>query len=154
MLTIGLSLFMIISIVLLMFGTQLGSWIADHVGSRGIFQVARNILRWPVSSGLLIVAIALVYYVAPDVKQKWQWVTPGSVVAVIGWILASLGFSDYVNHFGSYNAPYGSIGAVIVLLSWMSGSGFFILVGGEINAEIAQAAPSGKTPGEKQFPTT
>jgi membrane protein len=103
---------------------------------------------------LLIVAIALVYYVAPDVEQKWKWITPGSVVAVIGWIVASLGFSYYVNHFGSYNATYGSIGAVIVLLTWMYVSGFFILVGGEINAQIEHAAPSGKAPGDKQFPTT
>jgi membrane protein len=153
-LTIGLSLFMILSIVLLTFGTQLGSWIADQVGSGGVFQVVWNILRWPVSSGLLIVAIALVYYVAPDVEQKWQWITPGSVVAVMGWIGASLGFGYYVNHFGSYNATYGSIGAVIVLLTWMYVSGFFILVGGEINAEIEHAAPSGKAPGDKQFPTT
>jgi membrane protein len=145
---------MILSIVLLTFGTQLGSWIADQVGSGGVFQVAWNILRWPVSSGLLIVAIALVYYVAPDVEQKWQWITPGSVVAVIGWIVASLGLSYYVNHFGSYNATYGSIGAVIVLLTWMYVSGFFILVGGEINAEIEHAALSGKAPGDKQFPTT
>ena len=64
-------------------------------------------------------------------------------------LLASLGFAFYVNRFGSYNATYGSIGAVIVLLTWMYVTGLFILIGGEINAEIEHASASGKDPGEK-----
>jgi membrane protein len=154
LLTVGLSLFIIVSLVLLTFGPQIGGWIADRIGLGGIFQTAWNVLRWPVIVGLLILAMALVYYVAPDVEQQWHWITPGSVVAVVGWLLASLGFSYYVNNFGSYNATYGSIGAVIVLLTWMYVSGFLVLVGGEINAEIEHAASSGKDPGEKQLPKT
>ena len=102
--------------------------------------------------GLLIVAMALVYYLAPDVEQQRQWITPGSIVAVLGWLLASLVFSYYVIQFGSYNATYGSMGAVIVLLTWMYVSGFFVLVGGEINAEIEHTSASGKDPGEKAPP--
>ena len=154
LLTIGLSVFIIVSLILLTFGPQIGGWIADKVGLGSVFKLAWNILRWPVIVGLLIVAMALIYYMAPDVEQEWQWITPGSVVAVIGWLLASLGFSFYVNNFGSYNATYGSIGAVIVLLTWMYVSGFFILVGGEINAEIEHAAPSGKDTGEKDLPSS
>ena len=154
LLTVGLSLFIIVSLVLLTFGPQIGEWIADRIGLGGIFQTTWNVLRWPVIVGLLILAMALVYYVAPDVEQQWRWITPGSVVAVMGWLLASLGFSYYVNNFGSYNATYGSIGAVIVLLTWMYVSGFLVLVGGEINAEIEHAASSGKDPGEKQLPKT
>ena len=153
LLTIGLSAFIIVSLILLTFGPQIGGWIADKVGLGSAFKLAWNILRWPVIVGLLIGAMALIYYMAPDVEQEWQWITPGSVVAVIGWLLASLGFSFYVNNFGSYNATYGSIGAVIVLLTWMYVSGFFILVGGEINAEIEHAAVSGKDPGEKELPS-
>jgi membrane protein len=153
LLTIGLSVFIIVSLILLTFGPQIGGWIADKVGLGSVFKLAWNILRWPVIVGLIIVAMALIYYMAPDVEQEWQWITPGSVVAVVGWLLASLGFSFYVNNFGSYNATYGSIGAVIVLLTWMYVSGFFILVGGEINAEIEHAAASGKAPGEKELPS-
>lgn len=149
LLTIGLSIFIIVSLVLLTFGPQIGGWVADQVGLGRVFQIAWNVLRWPVIVGLLIVAMALVYYLAPDVEQSWQWITPGSIVAVVGWLLASLGFSFYVNHFGSYNATYGSIGAVIVLLTWMYVSGLFVLVGGEINAEIEHASDSGKEPGDK-----
>jgi membrane protein len=154
LLTVGLSLFIIVALILLTFGPQIGGWIADQVGLGRIFQVAWNLLRWPVIVGLLIVAMALVYYVAPDVEQRWQWITPGSVVAVLGWLAASLGFSYYVNNFGSYNAMYGSIGALIVLLTWMYVSGFFVLIGGEVNSEIEHASARGKDPGEKQLPTS
>ena len=154
LLTIGLSLFIIVSLVLLTFGPQIGGWIADQVGLGRVFQIAWNVLRWPVIVGLIILAMALIYYLAPDVEQRWQWITPGSVVAVLGWLAASLGFSFYVNNFGSYNATYGSIGTVIVLLTWMYVSGFFVLVGGEINAEIEHASSSGKDPGEKDAPKT
>jgi membrane protein len=151
-LTVGLSVFIVVALVLLTFGPQLGRWVADLVGLGRVFEVTWNIVRWPVIVGLLVVAIALLYYFAPDVEQDWTWITPGSACAVLGWLLASLGFAFYVNRFGSYNATYGSIGAVIVLLTWMYVTGLFVLIGGEINAEIEHAAPSGKDPGEKQQP--
>jgi membrane protein len=150
-LTVGLSAFIIVALVLLTFGPQLGRWVADLVGLGEVFAFSWNILRWPVIVGLLIIAMAMLYYFAPDVEQEWQWITPGSALAVIGWLLSSLGFAFYVNNFGSYNATYGSIGAVIVLLTWMYVSGLFVLIGGEINAEIEHASQDGKEPGEKQL---
>jgi membrane protein len=149
--TVGLSAFIVVALVLLTFGPQLGGWVADLVGLGRVFEVSWNVVRWPVIVGLLVAAIALLYYFAPDVEQEWTWITPGSACAVLGWLLASLGFAFYVNHFGSYNATYGSIGAVIVLLTWMYVTGLFILIGGEINAEIEHASSSGKDPGEKQL---
>jgi membrane protein len=151
-LTVGLSAFIVGALVLLTFGPQIGGWVADLVGLGRVFELTWNILRWPVIVGFMILAMAFLYYLAPDVEQQWQWITPGSACAVIGWLLASLGFAFYVNHFGSYNATYGSIGAVIVLLTWMYVTGLFILIGGEINAEIEHAAQDGKAPGEKQLP--
>jgi membrane protein len=154
LLTVGLSVFMVVALVLLSFGPQLGRWVADLAGAGQVFAWVWNILRWPIIGGLLIIAIAMVYYFGPDVKQEWKWITPGSAFAIIGWLLASLGFSFYVNHFGSYNATYGTIGAVIVLLTWMYLSGLFILIGGEVNAEIEHASQDGKDPGEKQLPNS
>jgi membrane protein len=151
LLTIGVTVFTVASIILLMFGPQIGEWIASKVGLGAVFHMAWNILRWPVILFLIILAMAVLYYFAPDVEQEWKWLTPGSVFAVVGWLLASLAFSYYVNNFGSYNETYGSIGAVIVLLTWMYLTGLFILIGGEINSEIEHAAASGKAPGEKEI---
>jgi membrane protein len=119
------------------------------VGLGSVFETLWNILRWPVSAGLLTVALALVYYFAPDVEQQWKWITPGAVFAVLATLLVSLGFSLYVSHFGSYNKTYGSLGAVIVFLTWLYLTGLCLLVGGEIYAEIEHAAPEGKAPGQK-----
>ena len=140
LLTIGFSLFLVLSLVLLMFGPRLGTWIASAVGLGNLFQLLWNILRWPVIVGLAIVAVALLYYYAPNVEQRWRWIVPGAIVSVIAWILVSLGFSYYVNNFGTYNKTYGGIGAVIVLLTWLYLSGLFFLVGGEINAIIVHAS--------------
>lgn len=152
LLTIGFSVFVIAAMGLLIFGPQLGAWLAEGVGLGEVFVMVWNITRWVIIFGCLIVALAALYYFAPDVQQEWRWITPGSVCAVISWIVASLGFSYYVNNFASYNATYGSIGAVIVLLTWMYVTGFFILVGGELNSEIEHAAPAGKNPGERAMP--
>jgi membrane protein len=144
LLTAGLSVFLIASIILLLFGPHIGGWLADFVGLGRAFQIAWNILRWPVILFLVSTAVAAIYYFAPDVDQRWKWITPGSVFAVIMWMFVSLGFSYYVNNFGSYDKTYGSIGAIIVLLTWMYVSGFVILVGGEINAEIEHASAERK----------
>jgi membrane protein len=150
LLTIGFSLFLIISMVLLTFGPWIGGWIATKVGLGSAFQIAWNLLRWPAILVLLMLAVAILYDFGPDVDQKWRWITPGSVVAVLAWIAASFGFAYYVNKFASYNAAYGSIGTVIVLLTWMYLTGFFILVGGEINAVLEQRAQKGKAPKPKR----
>jgi membrane protein len=149
LLTMGLSLFLLLAALLLIFGPQLGSGLASLVGLGRAFELTWNILRWPVSAGLLMLALALVYYWAPNVEQAWQWITPGAVCAVLATLLASLGFSLYVSHFGSYNKTYGSLGAVIVFLTWLYLTSLCVLVGGEINAEIAHAAPDGTAPGQK-----
>ena len=149
LLTIGLSLFIMVAMVLLIFGPQLGDWLASLVGLGKVFELLWNILRWPVSAGMLMVAMAVVYYYAPDVEQEWKWITPGAVFAVLATLVVSLAFSVYVSHFGSYNKTYGSIGAVIVFLTWLYLTGLCLLIGGEINAEIEHAAPTGKAPGQK-----
>ena len=94
-------------------------------------------------------AIGLVYYFAPDAEQDFVWLTPGSVLATVLWILFSLGFKIYVANFTNYNETYGAIGGVIVLLLWFYTSGLAILIGAEMNAEIEHASPYGKDPGEK-----
>ena len=89
LLVIGLSLFMIAATVLLMFGPQLGNWLASEVGLGDVFALIWNIMRWPVSIMLLMIGLAILYYFAPDVSQRWRWVTPGSMFAVIGGCISN-----------------------------------------------------------------
>jgi membrane protein len=152
LLTIGLAVLMTSSMILLIFGPEIGSWLAAKVGLGEAFDMLWNIIRWPVIVVLMVITIALIYYFAPDVEQNWHWITPGAVFAVLMWIALSLGFAYYVENFGAYDATYGSIGAVIVLLMWMYLSGFVLLLGGEINAEIEHAARGGKHEGQKRLP--
>lgn len=152
-LTIGLAVLIVISMTLLIFGPELGHWLAEYAGAGPAFDILWSVVRWPVIVFLMTFAIALIYYFMPDVEQEWRWVTPGSAFAVLMWIAMSLGFRVYVDNFGQYDRTYGSIGAVIVLLTWMYLSGVTLLVGGEINAEIEHAAAGGKNKGEKKMPS-
>jgi membrane protein len=93
---------------------------------------------------------ALSYYLLPDVKQEFKFITPGSVVGTLIWLLATWGFGGYVaSAFASYNVTYGSLGGVVVLLTWLYLSGFIFLVGGEINAILEHASSTGKAAGAR-----
>ena len=88
----------------------------------------------------ILTGIDLVYHLAPAVRQRWYWLTPGSAFAGVAWAAVSLGLRAYVSQFANYNATYGSIGGVILLLLWLYLSGLALLIGGEVNSVIARAA--------------
>lgn len=148
-LTIGLALFILIAFTLIMFGPTLADTIASRVGLGSAFATTWKIVQWPVVFVLIVVAIALLNYFAPDAEQDWTWITPGAVLATVLWLVASLGFKVYLANFADYNATYGSLGGVIILMLWFYITGIAILVGAEMNAEIEHASPHGKDPGEK-----
>jgi membrane protein len=148
-LTVGLALFILVAFTLVMLGPTLADTIASRVGLGEAFALTWKIVQWPVVFGLLVLALALLNYFAPDAEQDWTWITPGAVLAAILWVAASLGFKFYVANFADYNATYGSLGGVIVLMLWFYLTGVAILVGAEMNAEIEHASPHGKDPGEK-----
>jgi membrane protein len=95
---------------------------------------------WLLATAFLSLLFALIYYFAPDVKvSHWHWLTPGSAVGILGWLLGSLGLRMYVHYINNYSATYGSLGTVIILLTWFYLSGLMLLLGGEINSEIEAA---------------
>jgi membrane protein len=103
-----------------------------------------KLLSFALAGALVMLVLAGIYRYGPDRPDaKWMWVTPGSVVATIIWVLATVGFGFYVSNFGSYNATYGSLGAVIVFLTWLYLTSYIILLGAEMSAvleqEVAQA---------------
>ncbi|WP_043201698.1 YihY/virulence factor BrkB family protein [Pseudomonas putida] len=149
--TVGLAGMLLAAAALMVLGPQVMEWIAAQIGMQEFIVTLWTILRWPVIIMLLMVAVALIYYVMPDVKQKFRFITPGSVLAVVVWIVASLGFAYYVKTFADYNAMYGSIGAIIVLLLYFYISAAVLLLGAEMNAVIEHMSSEGKNPGEKDF---
>lgn len=99
-----------------------------------------HLVQWTVASGLLLLQFSTVYYFGPDLKVKrWQWLTPGAVIGILGWIVSSLGLRVYLHFFDSFSITYGSLGAVIVLLTWFYMTGLMLLLGAEINSEIQAA---------------
>ena len=148
-LTIGLALFVVSAFTVVVAGPELAAMIASRIGLGDAFTVTWRIVQWPIAFALVALGIGLIYYFAPDADQDWSWVTPGSVLATLLWLLASLAFRLYVTNFADYNATYGSLGGVIVLMLWFYISGLAILTGAELNAEIEHASPYGKEPGEK-----
>jgi membrane protein len=100
-----------------------------------------HITGWTAATALLTLLFALIYYWGPDLKNKqWRWLTPGAAIGIVGWLLASLGLRAYLHFFNSYTATYGSLGAVIILLTWFYLSGLMLLLGGEVNSQIEAAA--------------
>ncbi len=149
LLTLGVAVFILVSFALVLAGPLTAEALATRVGLGPVFKWTWLILQWPVVFGLVAGAVALIYYFAPDAEQEWVWLTPGSVFATLLWLGGSLGFKYYVANFGDYNATYGTIGGVVVLMLWFYLTGLVILVGAEMNAEIEHASPYGKDEGEK-----
>ncbi len=147
--TIGGALLVLVAVAALTAGGTAGFWLASRVGIAHQYVFVWSWLRWPVTALVIMLCAALAYYVLPDVKQKFKFITPGSVLGTLVWLLGTWGFSVYASHFGSYNVTYGSIGGVIVLLTWFYISGFIFLMGGEINAIIEHASPDGKDSGAR-----
>jgi membrane protein len=146
LLTIGLAGFVILSLGLVLYGPTIGRWIADLMGFGVAFTWMWNVLQWPIIAGLMLFVVAAIYHICPDRRiKRWRWITPGSVFAVVTWLIVSLGFKAYVDNFGNYNKVYGSIAGVIVLMLWFYWSGMVLLLGGEINAEIEKAEAERKT---------
>jgi len=128
--------------VLLMFGPPVEHLVASHAGSAGgtvgwIWWIA----QWPILLGGLLVAFATLLYLGPDLEtRRWRLVTPGALVAALLWIAASGGFAFYSATFGSYNKTWGSLSAVIVMLTWLWLGAMALLLGAEIDAEVARGA--------------
>ena len=148
-LTVGMSMFILVSMALVLAGPTVAEHLANSLHLGAAFKWTWWVLQWPVVFVLVASAIGIVYYFAPDAEQDWAWITPGSIVATLLWVIVSLAFKVYITYFGNYNETYGTLGAFIILLTWFYLSGLSILIGAEMNAEIEHASPHGKNPGEK-----
>jgi membrane protein len=112
----------------------------DRIGVGDSVVTAWSIAKWPVLLIAVMTIFSGLYFVTPNVHQRgFRWITPGGILAVLLWIIASIGFSLYVSNFGSYSNTYGSLGAVVVFLIWLWLSNAAVLFGAEFNAEIERS---------------
>jgi len=138
LMTLGLSVLILVGVLLLVVGGPIGEAIAGVFGLGELFELVWNIVRWPVALFFMVFTVALLYYFAPDVNQPFRWITPGGLIGVLLWVLASAGFNFYVDNFGSYDKTYGSIGVVIILLLYLYISSLTILFGATLNAILVR----------------
>ncbi len=147
--TIAGALSLLSGLALLVAGGQFGFWLAERMHVEKAYVLIVQQLRWPVSAMLVATLIAAAYHLLPDVKQRLKFVTPGSILATLLWLLATWGFGQYVAAFHTYNVAYGSLGGLVVLLVWLYLSSFVFVLGGTINAILEHASVTGKSQGAR-----
>ncbi len=149
--TVLLSTIITVTLATMLCGDFSARYLQHHIGQPGVAVAAAWLTRgvsWVVAAGLLILLFAVIYYFAPDVKNKrWHWLTPGGAFGIGGWLLASIVLRIYLHYFDNYSVTYGSLGAVIILLTWFYITGLMLLLGAEINSEIAASVAEKKLTG-------
>jgi membrane protein len=152
-LTLVLLLLLALSTIAVVLTGGLAEKVGDLIGLGDTAVTVWNIAKWPVLLVVVSFMFALLYWAAPNVKQPgFRWVSPGGILAVIGWLIASAAFAFYVANFGSYNKTYGALGGVVVFLVWLWISNIVILLGAEFNAELerGRAIEGGMRPEDKE----
>jgi Predicted membrane protein len=149
--TVGVALVIIITILLLVFGQMLGRFLAIRLGLSYQFQITWDVVRYIIILLSTIFIFAALYLYTPCRRLTWLEVIPGAIFSTIGLIVVSIGFAFYVNNFGNYSRLYGSIGAVIVLLTWLFLLAIIIIMGGELNATLAFDREGKEKPKGRKF---
>ena len=135
--TLGMVLLMALVLIALVVSGPLAEALGSALGLGSAAVTVYQIAKWPIMAAVVLVLLALLYYVAPNARlPRIQWLSPGAVAALVIWVLASAAFGFYVAHFGSYNKTYGTLGGAISLLVWLWISNLAVLFGQELNAEI------------------
>ena len=152
-LTLVLLTLLAISTIAVVLTGGLAERVGDLVGLGSTAVDVWNIAKWPVLLVVVSFMFALLYWAAPNVKHPgFRWISPGGILAVVGWLIASGAFALYVSNFGSYNKTYGALGGVVVFLVWLWISNIVILLGAEFNAELERerAIEGGMRPPDKE----
>lgn len=142
--TIVLAILVTVTLAAMLASDFLARLAREHIEHHFLSNVAVIITRslgWVIVTALITLFFAVIYYWAPDLKRScWRWLTPGSAIGIVIWILASIGFRVYLHFFNNFSVTYGSLGAVIILLTWFYITGLTLLIGAEINSQIEAAA--------------
>ena len=153
-LTVTFAVLLVSALALMILGGEIGEALALRVGLGAAFAIAWRLVQWPLVLVFLFVSFEIVYNYAPNLGDRPRgWGTPGAVTAVTLWLGATFGYRVYLGYFHAYSKAYGSLGAVILLLVWFYLTGFALLMGGEVNSEIARARGDLQRKEPKEPPT-
>jgi len=134
---------LLIALVVMIVGPRFGAWIAEHLSLSSEFAVAWPPLRWGIAISFTVLAVEFLYFLAPNVKQRFRATLPGAIFAVAVWNGLSVLLSLYFRHFANFNRTYGTLGGLIALMIWLYWTSFVLLVGAELNAELAKQSKKG-----------
>ena len=132
--TMGVTIMIIFSFVMIVMGESIGNYIFGLVGAQSLFNIIWLLLRYLIPLTIMFITFSFIYQYVPNKKLKFNNVILGTIFTTVGWVITSLLFSFYANNFGNYEKVYGSLGGVIALISWLYISTLIILIGGELNA--------------------
>lgn len=141
---------LLIALSVMIVGPRFGEWLAGRVHLSQLFVVVWPYIHWSIAVAFTILAVEAVYFLAPNVKQRFLATMPGAVLAVGCWIGLSYLLGMYFRHFTNFNKTYGTLGAAIALMVWLYWTGFALLVGAELNAEIAKRTKAGRVEEKKE----
>jgi membrane protein len=140
-LTLAISALILCALFMVAIGDKFVDWLRFRFQWTSVFWLVWKGLQWPAAAVFVTLSFSLIDYFGLNAKQRqWRWLSPGSVLGVLLWFAASIGFRGYLHFFNMYSTTYGSLGAVMILLIWLYVTGFAFLIGGTINAEIERAA--------------
>jgi membrane protein len=135
---------LLIALSVMVVGPRFGEWLAARVHLSGLFVLLWPFIHWTIALGFTVLAVEALYFLAPNVKQRLRATLPGAVVSVGCWITLSYLLGLYFRHFGNFNKTYGTLGAAVALMVWLYWTGFAMLVGAELNEELAKISKEGK----------
>jgi membrane protein len=135
---------MLVALSVMIVGPRFGEWLADRVHLSHLFVLLWPYIHWSIATGFTILAVEALYFLAPKVKQRFLATLPGAILAVGCWIALSYLLGLYFRHFANFNKTYGTLGAAIALMTWLYWTGFAMLVGAELNCELAKISSEGK----------
>ncbi len=135
---------LLVALSVMIVGPRFGEWLAGRVHLAGLFVLLWPYIHWSVVIAFTLLAVETLYFLAPNVKQRFLATLPGAVLAVGCWLMLSYVLGVYFRHFANFNKTYGTLGAAIALMIWLYWTGFAMLLGAELNAEVAKISKEGR----------
>lgn len=145
-LTFGVGLLFVLALAVMIVGPQFGAWLAGKLHLGPVFAWIWPYIRWSVAVAFTVLGVELLFFLAPNIKQRFVCSLPGALIAVGGWIGLSYLLGLYFQKFANFNKTYGTLGAAIALMVWLYWSSMAILIGAEFNSELMQVTGNGKLP--------